>query len=125
MPKDNCFKDYIIIHESHTRQSVRKIKCRETPKMLIDENGNKYKKLDDVVDGVVAKNSHSGLGHWTTTTDYICLVDSEKAIKAMKKQNQDNFIYKTKVLIEKHCEKLNYEQSLKIKALFDELGLTA
>ena len=125
MPKDNCFKDYVIIHATYNRGSVKNIKCRETPKFLIDENGNKYKKLDAVSDGVVAKNSHSGLGHWTTTIDYICLVGSEKAIKAMEKQNQDNFIYKTKVLIEKHCEKLNYEQSLKIKALFDELGLTA
>ena len=125
MPKDNCFKDYVIIHTTYNRGSVKNIKCRETPKFLIDENGNKYKKLDAVSDGVVAKNSHSGLGHWTTTIDYICLVGSEKAIKAMEKQNQDNFIYKTKVLIEKHCEKLNYEQSLKIKALFDELGLTA
>ena len=125
MPKDNCFKDYVIIHTTYNRGSVKNIKCRETPKFLIDENGNKYKKLDAVSDGVVAKNSHSGLGHWTTTTDYICLVDSEKVIKAMEKQNKDNFIYKTKVLIEKHCGGLSYEQSLKIKALFDELGLTA
>ena len=125
MPKDNCFKDYVIIHTTYNRGSVKNIKCRETPKFLIDENGNKYKKLDAVSDGVVAKNSHSGLGHWTTLTDYICLIDSEKAQQAIERQNQDNFIYKTKILIEKHCEKLSYEQSLKIKALFDELGLTA
>ena len=125
MSKAGDFKEFIIIHTTHIRESVKNIKCRETPKFLIDENGNKYKKLDAVSEGVVAKNSNSGLGHWTTTTDYICLVDSEKAIKAIEKQNKDNFIYKTKVLIEKHCGKLSYEQSLKIKALFDELGLTA
>ena len=125
MSKNQDFKDYIIIHESHTRQSVRKIKCRETPKMLIDENGNKYKKLDYVVDGVVAKNKTSGVGYWTTMTDYICLIDSEKAQKAIEKQKQNNFIFETQRLIENNCRELNYEQSLKLKALFDELGLTA
>ena len=39
MPKDNCFKDYVIIHTTYNRGSVKNIKCRETPKFLIDENG--------------------------------------------------------------------------------------
>ena len=125
MSKAGDFKEFIIIHTTHIRESVKKIKCRETPKFLIDENGNKYKKVNEVVDGVLAINKNSGLGHWTTLTDYICLIDSEKAQQAIERQNQANFMYKTQVQIEKYYRKLNYEQSLKIKALFDELGLTA
>ena len=115
------YKDYILAHRAYIRENTYKISLRETPKFLIDEQGNKFKKIENTGDGIVAISESRGT--WYSSISYIALIGSDFANKAITKANQERLIYETRSRLEKNIHKFNYEQSLKFKALLDELEI--
>ena len=115
------YKDYVLVRRTHIKENTYKISLRETPKFLIDEKGNKFKKTENTGDGIVAISE--GRETWYSSTNYIALIGSDFANKAVTKANQERLVYETRSRLEKNIHKFNYEQSLKFKALLDELEI--
>ena len=115
------YKDYILVHRTHIKENTYKISLRETPKFLIDEKGNKFKKTENTGDGIVAISESRDT--WYSSTSYIALIGSDFANKSVTKANQERLVYETCSRLKNNMHKFNYEQSLKFKALLDELEI--
>ena len=115
------YKDYILVHRAHIKENTYKISLRETPKFFIDEKGNKFKKTENTGDGIVAISESRET--WYSSISYIALIGSDFANNAITKANQERLVYETRSRLEKNMHKFNYEQSLKFKALLDELEI--
>ena len=115
------YKDYIVVRRTHIKGHTYKISLRETPKFLIDEKGDKFKKTENTGDGIVAISVSRDA--WYSPTSYIAFIGSDFANKAITKANQERLVYETRSRLEKNIHKFNYEQSLKFKALLDELEI--
>ena len=115
------YKDYVLVRRTHIKEYTCKISLRETPKFLIDEKGDKFKKTENTGDGIVAISVNRDA--WYSSTSYIALIGSDFANKAITKANQERLVYETRSRLEKNIRNFNYEQSLKFKALLDELEI--
>ena len=115
------YKDYVLVRRTHIKEYTCKISLRETPKFLIDEKGDKFKKTENTGDGIVAISVSRE--SWYSSTSYIALIGSDFANEAITKANQERLVYETRSRLEKNIRKFNYEQSLKFKALLDELEI--
>ena len=115
------YKDYIIVRRTYIKENTYKISLRETPKFLIDGKGNKFKKTENTGDGIVAISTNRDT--WHLSTSYIALIGSDFANNALAKANQEKLVRETRSRLEKNIHNFNYEQSLKLKALLDELEI--